>query len=294
MSISHLEEETKMRMRAKADRRRILNFSCSPLPNCFVAFTAVLVLSFALCGCQKPVKMSESQAKTLLEEKLSDMIPETVMNEFSDAKPVVTIYDMDIPNDNNGTYHISCSCSIDMGETPAESYWKDKCALLESALKSFNESAEGITLLGTNYHVVISASVDTAFYYDAARWPYTVESDMVFKYTPDLSSGSVVYDANGGTDPSNETESTGTTNSNDSSTFEGPTDTYVETNDGDVVQFSDNGSVTQYNENGVTTFNSDGSKEWTDGWGTVVQDVDGDGNPDRVSYDSGETWVDAG
>lgn len=65
------------------------------------------------------------------------------------------------------------------------------------------------------------------------------------------------------------------------------------TEDGDVVQFGDNGSVTQYNENGVTTFNPDGSKEWTDGWGTVVQDVDGDGNPDRVSYDSGETWVDA-
>ncbi|MBR2684277.1 MAG: hypothetical protein IKE22_13550, partial [Atopobiaceae bacterium] len=219
--------------------------------------------------------------------------PEAITNEFSDAKPVVTIYDMDIPNDNIGTYVISCSCSIDMGETPSDSYWKDKSRLLESALKTFNESAEGIKRLGDIYSVDISTSVDNAFYYDEAKWPYTVESNMVFKYTPDLSSGSVVYDASGGTDSSSKTESPSTTNRNDSSTFEGPTDTYVETDDGDVVQFSDNGSVTQYNENGITTFNSDGSKEWTDGWGTVVQDVDGDGNPDRISYDSGETWVDA-
>ena len=67
-------------------------------------------------------------------------------------------------------------------------------------------------------------------------------------------------------------------------------DTYFETDDGDIVSFSDDGSVTQYNDLGVTTFNSDGSKEWTDGWGTVMRDENGDGEPDYVSYDSGETW----
>ena len=32
------------------------------------------------------------------------------------------------------------------------------------------------------------------------------------------------------------------------------------------------------------------SVQWTDGWGTVVRDENGDGKPDYVSYDSGETW----
>lgn len=40
----------------------------------------------------------------------------------------------------------------------------------------------------------------------------------------------------------------------------------------------------------ISTFNGDGTKEWTDGWGTVVRDENGDGKPDYVSYDSGETW----
>ena len=274
--------------------RRIMKSYRSPLPKCLMVLTMVLILSFALCGCQKPVKMSQEQAQTLLEEELSNKIPEDIKSEFGDAKPIVKIYDMDIPNDNNGTYDISCSCSIDMGEIPADSYWKGKSELLESALKSFNETAEGIKRLGNKYSVDISAHSDIAFFYDSVGFPYTVESDMVFRYTSDLSSGSVVYDARGGADSSSGSESSKNTNSDGSSTFEGPTGTFVKTDDGDVVQFGDNGSVTQYNENGITTFNSDGSKEWTDGWGTVVQDVDGDGSPDRISYDSGETWVDAG
>ena len=75
-------------------------------------------------------------------------------------------------------------------------------------------------------------------------------------------------------------------------TYESPTgDTWVETDDGDILQFGEDGSVTLYNDDGVTTFYQDGTREWTDGWGTVVMDDDGDGVPDRVSYDSGETWA---
>lgn len=177
------------------NRRRVIKSYKSSFSQYLLAFVA-FAFAFVLCGCQKPVKMSETQAQSLLEEKLSSMIPETITGEFSNAKPIVTIYDMDIPSDNNGLYRISCSCSIDMGETPTTSYWKDKCALLATDLKTFNESAEGITLLGTNYHVDISANVDTAFYYDSDRWPYTVEADQVFKYTPDLSSATLVYPEN--------------------------------------------------------------------------------------------------
>lgn len=89
---------------------------------------------------------------------------------------------------------------------------------------------------------------------------------------------------------SSSSTSTGSGSSSTSTHYDESGDAWFETEDGDVLQFDDNGSVTQYNDLGVTTFNSDGTKEWTDGWGTVVRDTDGDGEPDIVSRDSGETW----
>ena len=81
-------------------------------------------------------------------------------------------------------------------------------------------------------------------------------------------------------------------NNGGESVYDSPTgDTWVQTDYGDILQFGEDGSVTLYNDDGVTTFNEDGTREWTDGWGTVVRDDDGDGTPDRVSYDSGETWT---
>lgn len=107
--------------------------------------------------------------------------------------------------------------------------------------------------------------------------------------------------------PSQSTTSTGTSSgatgyrsdSGSSSSFDSDSstkvteiggDTYLEDKDGNVTQLGENGSVTRYTDDGITTFNSDGTKEWTDGWGTVVRDTDGDGEPDIVSHDSGETW----
>ena len=85
--------------------------------------------------------------------------------------------------------------------------------------------------------------------------------------------------------------SSGNSTNTNTNSHESPTgDTWTETDDGDVLHFDENGSVTQYNDYGVTTFNQDGTKEWTDGWGTVVRDTDGDGIPDIISRDSGETW----
>lgn len=37
---------------------------------------------------------------------------------------------------------------------------------------------------------------------------------------------------------------------------------------------------------------NDGSAEITDGWGMVARDTDGDGELDKISTDSGETWED--
>lgn len=85
--------------------------------------------------------------------------------------------------------------------------------------------------------------------------------------------------------PSN---STGSTNSTSTST--GTTsDEYINTDQG-VVRKGEDGSLTIYNETGITTSYPDGSMEWTDGFGTVTRDLDGDAKPDYISYDSGETW----
>lgn len=37
---------------------------------------------------------------------------------------------------------------------------------------------------------------------------------------------------------------------------------------------------------------NDGSAEITDGWGMVARDTDGDGDLDKISTDSGESWED--
>ena len=98
------------------------------------------------------------------------------------------------------------------------------------------------------------------------------------------------------TQPTETTQSpTGYTKKDEDRKFSEPTvgidgRVYVESDDGDMLSVDDKGEVTLYNENGITSKDKDGSIEWTDGWGTVMRDLDGDGEFDVISKDSGESW----
>ena len=55
---------------------------------------------------------------------------------------------------------------------------------------------------------------------------------------------------------------------------------------------SSSGNRAYYDESTGNTLYTygDGSREYTDGFGNVVRDSDGDGKVDKASVDGGETW----